>query len=43
MGAQPLAPTPDTSSRNFDLYKLAVEEYRFQVRLNWERQETISY
>jgi hypothetical protein len=37
MGEQPSTPTPDASSRNFELYKFAVEEYRFQVRLNWER------
>lgn len=37
MGGLTSAPTPDGWSRNLDLYKMAVEEYRFQVRLNWER------
>jgi hypothetical protein len=30
---------PDQCSRAelFDLYKLAIDEYRFEVRLNWDR------
>src|SRR5438067_7519630 len=29
--------TPELSSHLFDLYRIAIEEYRFQVRLNWDR------
>lgn len=37
MGETPSEPAPNTDSRAFELYKMAVDEYRFQVRLNWER------
>jgi len=29
--------TPEIEPRIFELYKMAVDEYRFQVRFNWER------
>jgi hypothetical protein len=29
--------TAELSSHLFDLYRIAIEEYRFQVRLNWDR------
>jgi len=28
---------PEPSSHFFDLYRIAIDEYRFQVRLNWDR------
>lgn len=30
-------PTPDQSPALIDLYKIALDEYRFQVNLNWSR------
>ena len=30
-------PDPLSADRLFDLYKIAVDEYRFAVRLNWDR------
>jgi hypothetical protein len=30
-------PEPFSSSQLIDLYKIAIEEYRYQVRLNWDR------
>ena len=31
-------PVPELNNHEFlDLYKIAVEEYRFQVKLNWDR------
>lgn len=32
-----IPPTPLSTSQLLDLYKIAVDEYRFEVKLNWDR------